>query len=157
GMPHPADRGGDRDPPAAGRAHDRPRLERTAPRHRRASFGRRRPGTPPRRSRRPPHRRRSGRARPRRPRAPGPGACVRISRASSRVEALGLTRPYTIAFRRIESVDNAIVTLETDSGIRGLGAASPEPKVTGETMEDCRAALEGDRLAWLEGEDPANL
>jgi L-alanine-DL-glutamate epimerase-like enolase superfamily enzyme len=82
---------------------------------------------------------------------------MRIVSASSRVEALGLTRPYTIAFRRIESVDNAIVTLETDSGTRGAGAASPEPKVTGETMEDCRAALAGDGLAWLEGKDPEEL
>jgi L-alanine-DL-glutamate epimerase-like enolase superfamily enzyme len=78
---------------------------------------------------------------------------VRIVSASSRVEALGLTRPYTIAFRRIESVDNAIVRLETDSGLTGVGAASPEPKVTGETMEDCRAALAAGGLAWLEGRE----
>ena len=50
---------------------------------------------------------------------------MRIVSATSRVEALGLTRPYTIAFRRIESVENAIVRLETDSGLVGLGAAPP--------------------------------
>jgi L-alanine-DL-glutamate epimerase-like enolase superfamily enzyme len=78
---------------------------------------------------------------------------VRIVSATSRVEALGLTRPYTIAFRRIESVENAIVRLETDSGLAGLGAASPEPKVTGETMEDCRRALAPDRIEWLTGRE----
>ncbi len=78
---------------------------------------------------------------------------MRIVSAESRVEALGLTRPYTIAFRRIESVDNAIVRLEADSGKVGLGAASPEPKVTGETMEDCRRALARDRIEWLAGRD----
>jgi L-alanine-DL-glutamate epimerase-like enolase superfamily enzyme len=39
----------------------------------------------------------------------------------------------------------------------GLGAASPEPKVTGETMEDCRAALASGRLTWLEGRDIEDL
>ena len=78
---------------------------------------------------------------------------MRIVSAESRVEALGLTRPYTIAFRRIESVENAIVRLETDSGLVGLGAASPEPKVTRETMEDTRSALERGRLEWLIGRE----
>ncbi len=78
---------------------------------------------------------------------------MRIVSASSRVEALGLTRPYTIAFRRIESVENAIVRLETDSGLVGMGAASPEPKVTGERMEDTRSALERERLGWLIGRE----
>jgi L-alanine-DL-glutamate epimerase-like enolase superfamily enzyme len=78
---------------------------------------------------------------------------VRIVSAESRVEALGLTRPYTIAFRRIESVENAIVRLETDSGLVGLGAASPEPKVTGETMDACREALARDRIEWLIGRE----
>jgi L-alanine-DL-glutamate epimerase-like enolase superfamily enzyme len=81
---------------------------------------------------------------------------VRIVSAESRVEALGLTRPYTIAFRRIESVENAIVRLETDSGLVGLGAASPEPKVTGETMEDCRSALSRERIEWLIGRETSN-
>jgi L-alanine-DL-glutamate epimerase-like enolase superfamily enzyme len=82
---------------------------------------------------------------------------VRILSAASRVEAMGLTRPYTIAFRRIEHVDNAIVRLETDTGLAGLGAASPEPKVTGETMDACRAALAPERIAWLAGRDTADL
>jgi L-Ala-D/L-Glu epimerase / N-acetyl-D-glutamate racemase len=82
---------------------------------------------------------------------------VKIVSATSQVEALGLTRPYTIAFRRIESVENAIVRLESDSGLVGLGAGSPEPKVTGETIQDCREALSGERLEWLVGCDPADL
>lgn len=43
--------------------------------------------------------------------------------------------------------------VETDSGRIGLGAASPEASVTGETVEDCLAALSPDSLAWLVGED----
>ena len=81
---------------------------------------------------------------------------MKIVSAASRVETLGLTRPYTIAFRRIESVENAIVRLETDSGLVGLGAASPEPRVTGETMEACRSALARERIEWLVGRNASD-
>ncbi len=82
---------------------------------------------------------------------------MRITTVGSRVEAFGLTRPYTIAFRRIESVENVILRIETDSGLTGWGAASPEPRVTGETLEACRAALVPERLAWLDGHDVRDL
>lgn len=78
---------------------------------------------------------------------------MRITAVASRVEAFGLTRPYTIAFRRIDSVENVILRVETDSGLVGWGAASPEPRVTGETMEACREALAPESLAWLHGRD----
>jgi len=78
---------------------------------------------------------------------------VKIVSADSRIEAFGLTRPYTIAFRRIESVENVILRIGTESGLMGLGAASPEPRVTGETMKACRDALGGEHLQWLVGGD----
>lgn len=81
---------------------------------------------------------------------------MKIVSAASRVETLGLTRPYTIVFRRIESVENAIVRLETDSGLVGLGAASPEPRVTGETMKACRSALARGRIEWLVGRNASD-
>jgi L-alanine-DL-glutamate epimerase-like enolase superfamily enzyme len=82
---------------------------------------------------------------------------MKIAAIDSRVEAFGLTRPYTIAFRRIESVENVILRVETDSGLAGWGAASPEPRVTAETMEACRAALAPERLDWLRGRDVGDL
>ena len=82
---------------------------------------------------------------------------MRIAAVASRVEAFGLTRPYTIAFRRIDSVENVILRAETDSGLVGWGAASPEPRVTGETLEACRAALAPESLAWLDGRDVEDL
>ena len=78
---------------------------------------------------------------------------MKIVSADSRIEAFGLTRPYTIAFRRIESVENVILRIGTESGLMGLGAASPEPRVTGETMKACRDALGGEHLQWLVGGD----
>ncbi|MFT5174099.1 MAG: L-alanine-DL-glutamate epimerase-like enolase superfamily enzyme [Gammaproteobacteria bacterium] len=68
-------------------------------------------------------------------------------------EAMPLTRPYTIAFRTIADVRMNFVALHTTSGLVGLGCASPEPHVTGETYAACSAALEPQALQWLEGED----
>lgn len=56
-------------------------------------------------------------------------------------EALPLTRPYTIAFQTVSSVDLLFVRLETDRGVMGLGSGSPAPNITGETAEACHTAL----------------
>lgn len=68
-------------------------------------------------------------------------------------EAMPLTRPYTIAFRTIADVQMTFIEVHTDTGFVGLGCASPEPHVTGETREACAAALTPQRLQWLNGED----
>lgn len=82
---------------------------------------------------------------------------MKIQRVLTRVEAFALTRPYTITFRSVDSVENVVVRIETDNGLFGLGAASPEPHVTGETGEACRAALSEESLAWLAGRDAREL
>ncbi len=82
---------------------------------------------------------------------------MRITRVKTRVEHFPLVRPYTIAFRSIEAVDNNIVELRTDRGNTGFGAASPEPYVTGETPEASHSALREDRLEWLVGRDVREL
>jgi L-alanine-DL-glutamate epimerase-like enolase superfamily enzyme len=82
---------------------------------------------------------------------------MRIAAVSSRLEDFGLTRPYTIAFQTADSVRNVIVRLATEEGLVGLGAASPEPRVTGETLEACVEALGPESLAWLVGRDARAL
>jgi L-alanine-DL-glutamate epimerase-like enolase superfamily enzyme len=72
---------------------------------------------------------------------------TRVVRAESWPVAVKLTRPYTIAFKTCDAVEMLAVRLVTDGRLLGLGAASPEPAVTGETFEACAAALaEGGRL-----------
>ncbi len=68
-------------------------------------------------------------------------------------ENLELTRPYTIAYERIEAVENVFVLIEGDNGITGMGAASPSPEVTGETIEHCQESLEQALNAILIGAD----
>lgn len=82
---------------------------------------------------------------------------MKITAIHSRVESFPLTRPYSIAFRNIERVDNVIVQVHTDRGAVGLGAASPEAFVTGETDAACRAALDPATLDWLLGREVLEL
>ncbi len=78
---------------------------------------------------------------------------MKIRSLTSRVEDFGLVRPYTIAFRTVTAVQSVIVEVESDTGLSGLGAASPEPFVTGESLQDCRQALEDGAIGWIEGRE----
>ncbi|HSS66682.1 MAG TPA: dipeptide epimerase [Gammaproteobacteria bacterium] len=82
---------------------------------------------------------------------------MKIRNVSSRIEHFPLTRPYTIAFRSVNDVELGLVEVETESGLVGLGCASPEPHVTGESREACAAALQQENIAWLEGRDLRTL
>jgi L-alanine-DL-glutamate epimerase-like enolase superfamily enzyme len=54
-----------------------------------------------------------------------------------------LTRPYALATYATDTVGMVRVRIEADDGAHGLGAASPQPEVNGETFEQCLAALRG--------------
>ncbi|HKJ99052.1 MAG TPA: dipeptide epimerase [Desulfotignum sp.] len=68
-------------------------------------------------------------------------------------ENLELTRPYAIAYERIEAVENVFVLIEADNGFTGIGAASPSPEVTGETISHCQERLEQKLEPVLTGAD----
>ena len=82
---------------------------------------------------------------------------MRIRRISTWIEHFELSRPYTIAFRTVDSVRNGIVRIETDDSSVGLGCASPERFVTGETWETCDASLAEPGLRWLVGRNVHEL
>ncbi len=79
-----------------------------------------------------------------------------ISTRARRVR-LPLSRPYRVAGRTTDAVEVFTLVLETDSGEIGLGAASPEAVVTGETPEMCGHALGPEELAWLADCDPRRI
>ncbi len=54
---------------------------------------------------------------------------------------LGLTRPYTIAYRTVSSTEIVWVEVEAENGKIGLGAANPSKMVTGESLEDTYGAI----------------
>lgn len=69
--------------------------------------------------------------------------------------AVPLTRPYAIARGTTAAVELVVVRLESEDGIVGLGAATPEPEVTGESFDDCLGALAPERTHALAGADLA--
>ncbi|MDP5171907.1 MAG: dipeptide epimerase [Bacteroidia bacterium] len=54
---------------------------------------------------------------------------------------LGLTRPYTIAYRTVDHSEVIWAEVIADNGMVGIGAANPSPMVTGETIDDTHASL----------------
>lgn len=78
---------------------------------------------------------------------------MRISKATYWIEKLSLARPYTIAYERIDSVENLFVRLQTEDGSVGLGVASPAEEITGESFQKCRQALSDNLEALLPGTD----
>jgi L-Ala-D/L-Glu epimerase len=65
---------------------------------------------------------------------------------------LGNSKPYTIAFKTVDEVNNAFVELHLNNGITGLGSGNPSEYVVGESFAQCMEALNGD-LSFLLGRD----
>ena len=82
---------------------------------------------------------------------------MKISNVQHWTEHFELTRPYTIAYETIAAVDNQIVRIDTQEGLFGIGTASPAPEVTGESIDECRQALESHLAPLLLGQDVRHL
>lgn len=78
---------------------------------------------------------------------------MRIAEINIRKENLSITRPYTIAFKTIDSVENGIIEIIADNGLRGYGAFNPSYEVVGEKLEDAIDALKAENIEWLIGKD----
>ena len=82
---------------------------------------------------------------------------MKISETVFWSERLALSRPYTIAYEHIDSVQNLFVRLRSEDGSVGLGVASPAEEVTGEGARECRRALADNLEALLTGADIRHL
>ncbi len=78
---------------------------------------------------------------------------MKIKKITIWKENLELTRPYTIAYETINSVENLFVLLEDENGITGIGAGSPAEDVTGEDIRACEKALNHNLESILLGKD----
>ena len=78
---------------------------------------------------------------------------MQITKSTFWTEKLALTRPYTIAYERIDSVENIFVCLRAEDGSLGVGVAAPDAEVTGESVQDCREALKNHLEALTIGAD----
>ncbi len=78
---------------------------------------------------------------------------MKIKNISVWKENLALTRPYTIAYETIDSVQNMFVLLEAENGSVGIGAGSPAEDVTDESIEACENALTNNLDIILRNQD----
>ncbi len=83
----------------------------------------------------------------------GKGKNYIVKKVKSWRENLELTRPYTISYQTIDSVENIFVYLETEDGLYGIGSGSPASFITGESMDDADAALADHLEDLLKGKD----
>jgi L-alanine-DL-glutamate epimerase-like enolase superfamily enzyme len=78
---------------------------------------------------------------------------MKITNVEHWTEHLKLIKPYTIAYETYSEVENHFVRIETETGSFGLGVASPEDYVTGESAVDCKSALDSCLESLLLGQD----
>ncbi len=78
---------------------------------------------------------------------------MKITRIDVWTRRVALTRPYTISLQDTSAVDLVVLRIEAEDGTVGLGSATPEPLITGETLLMCTSALTPQALAWLHGGD----
>lgn len=68
---------------------------------------------------------------------------MKIRSVSTWKENLDLSKPYTIAYKTIDHVENLFVVVELENGIIGVGSGSPAEFVTGENIHASALALTG--------------
>ncbi|HRJ17070.1 MAG TPA: dipeptide epimerase, partial [Saprospiraceae bacterium] len=68
---------------------------------------------------------------------------MKIRSVSTWKENLDLSKPYTIAYKTIDHVENLFVVVELENGIIGVGSGSPAEFVTGENIHASAEALSG--------------
>ena len=82
---------------------------------------------------------------------------MKIIKIKTWVENLKLTKPYSIAYETISSVENIFVYIELANGVGGIGSGSPYMAVTGETMSMCKEALDQQLEKLVLGQDIHSL
>jgi L-alanine-DL-glutamate epimerase-like enolase superfamily enzyme len=78
---------------------------------------------------------------------------MKIKSITSWTADLGNTKPYTIAFKTVDEVNNAFVEITLENGITGIGAGNPSEYVTGESFAQCSDALQEKNISFLAGRD----
>ncbi len=78
---------------------------------------------------------------------------MKISKIRFYKEDLDLTRPYTIAYKTISTVDNLFLEIGLQNGVVGLGVSNPSIGVVGEDVTSTFKKLNSEGLDWLIGRD----
>lgn len=67
---------------------------------------------------------------------------MKIISITTEIIAIPLIKTFKTALRTIDTVENVVVTIETDTGEKGFGSAAATPVITGETLASIQGAIE---------------
>ncbi len=67
---------------------------------------------------------------------------MKITKIETRRLTAALKTPFQTALRRVESLEDLVVVVHTDSGLVGYGEGAPTPVITGETMGTMQAVID---------------
>ncbi|MEQ9165881.1 MAG: dipeptide epimerase [Fulvivirga sp.] len=76
---------------------------------------------------------------------------MKIKSINAYLKDLGNNRPYTIAFKTVSTVNNAIVEIELENGIIGRGSGNPSEYVVGENLTSTMQEL--NKVDFIVGRD----
>lgn len=76
---------------------------------------------------------------------------MKIKNINVYLKDLGNNRPYTIAFKTVSAVNNAIVEIELENGIVGRGSGNPSEYVVGEALTSTMEQL--NKVDFIVGRD----
>ena len=80
---------------------------------------------------------------------------MKITNIKIEIKNLSLTKPYTIAYKTIDSVENVIVTIIAENQLYGIGASNTSKDVVKEDTQDAFHTLSTADLSFLIGRNIA--
>ena len=82
---------------------------------------------------------------------------LKIKSIKAELVDLGITKPYTIAYKTIDRVENLFVKVKAENGLIGLGTANTSEMVMGEGNINALEQLSEESLEPLTGKDLTNF
>lgn len=82
---------------------------------------------------------------------------MRIKKIQTGIIHIPLQHPFKTALRTVESVEDVIVRIETDTGEEGFGEAPPTAVITGDILESVEGAIKNFISPSLEGMEIENM
>ena len=67
---------------------------------------------------------------------------MKITKIETKKLTAPLKTPFQTALRRVEFLEDLVVIIHTDSGLKGYGEGAPTPVITGETMGTMQAVID---------------
>ncbi|MBT31100.1 MAG: dipeptide epimerase [Thalassobius sp.] len=78
---------------------------------------------------------------------------MKITAVKTKKCELGLLRPYSIAYKTVNTVSVSLLEIELENGLYGLGSSNPSPYVVKESLDDTMKTLSEENFEWLIGQD----